>query len=149
MHAFKSPQNLNCSFGRTKSEGEYKRQFLNSADTILCVDCLDISNNIGAYEGARGAGEAVEKKEQTVIDLSLNDFSIEHWTHLGGPLQPVDIQVQADNLYGVQQLLSELRKRAQENPDWAKRSSERRKEIAKIHETLRSDQKRSHDGTMG
>ena len=135
------PQNLNCSFGRTKSEGEYKREFLGKADTILCVDCLDISNNVGAYEGARGAGQAVEKKKQTVIDLSLNDFSIEHWTHLGGPLQPVDIQMQADNLYGVNQLVAELTKRAEGEPAWLKRAVERREEISVIHDKLRAEQK--------
>ncbi len=135
------PQNLNASFGRTKAEGEFRRMLLGKADVMFCIDCLDISNNVGAYEGARGAGTAVEKKAKKVIDLSLNDFAIQHWTHLGGPIQPVDVQLQADGLYGLNQVLTEVRHRASSNAPWVKRAKERRAEISKMHDELRARQK--------
>ena len=135
------PQNLNCSFGRTKHEYDYKRKFLEKADTIVCIDCLDISNNVGEYEGARNACQKDDKKRHTIIDLSLNDFAIQHWTHLGGPLQPVDIQIQADCLYGVNQLLFELESRTKNNNQYLKRVSERCEELKQIHMKLRADQR--------
>jgi acetolactate synthase-1/2/3 large subunit len=135
------PQNLNASFGRTRAEGEYRKMLLEKTDAVFCVDCLDVSNNIGAYEGARGAGVAVGQKRKKVIDLSLNDFAVEHWTNLGGPLPPVDVQLQADNLYGVNQVLASLRKRAERSPAWTKRAAERRAEIGKMHEALRAQQR--------
>ena len=128
------PQNLNASFGRTKAEGEYKKMLLAKTDAVLCVDCLDISNNIGAYEGARGAGDEVNAGKMTVIDLSMNDFAVQHWTHLGGPLHPVDIQLQADGLYGLKQVTEEVKRRAAENPAWLKRAEERRAEISQMHD---------------
>jgi acetolactate synthase-1/2/3 large subunit len=134
------PQNLNASFGRTRAEGEYKAKFLGMADVILCIDCLDISNNVGAYEGARGAGKAIAGKPRKIIDLSLNEFAIQHWTHLGGPMQPVDVQVQADGLHGLGQLLDEVRRRAAGNPAWLRKAGERRAEIAKMHDELRARQ---------
>ena len=135
------PQNLNASFGRTKAEGEYKKMLLGKADTIFCLDCLDISNNVGAYEGARGAGMAVEDKPKKIIDMSLNDFAIEHWSNIGGPLPPVDVQIQADNLYGLNQIREALHRRAEGNPAWTKRAAERRAEIAEMHDALRKQQK--------
>jgi acetolactate synthase-1/2/3 large subunit len=135
------PQNLNASFGRTKAEGAYKSMLLGKADTIFCIDCLDISNNIGAYEGARGAGEAITGQPHKVIDLSLNDFAIQHWSHLGGPLHPVDVQLQADNLHGLNQVLDEIRKRASGNPAWVGRAADRRAELSIMHDGLRAQQK--------
>ena len=134
------PQNLNASFGRTKAEGDYKKMLLSKTDAVLCVDCLDISNNIGAYEGARGAGDEVNAGKMTVIDLSLNDFAVQHWTHLGGPLHPVDIQLQADGLYGLNQVLAELKSRSADNESWLKRANERRSEISEMHDALRKSQ---------
>jgi acetolactate synthase-1/2/3 large subunit len=113
---------------------------LGRTDVIFCVDCLDISNNVGAYEGARGAGTAVEDKPRKVIDLSLNDFAIRHWTHLGGPIQPFDVQLQADGLYGLKQVLTEVRHRAASNDAWVSRARERRAEIARMHDELRARQ---------
>ena len=76
----------------------------------------------------------------TVIDLSLNDFAIQHWTHLGGPLHPVDIQLQADGLYGLKQVLAEVKSRAADNPAWLKRAEERRAEVSQMHDELRKSQ---------
>lgn len=135
------PQNLNASFGRTAAEGRYRKMLLDRTDAVFCVDCLDVSNNIGAYEGARGAGQAVNAKPRKLIDLSLNDFAVEHWTNLGGPLPPVDIQLQADNLYGVNQVLEALRRRAGGNPPWMTRAAERRAEIGAMHRELRASQR--------
>ena len=134
------PQNLNASFGRTKAEGEYKKMLMAKTDVVLCVDCLDISNNIGAYEGARGAGEEVAAGKMTVIDLSMNDFTIQHWTHIGGPLHPVDIQVQADGLYGLKQISAEIKRRAEEKPPWLAKAKDRRAEVAMMHDKLRLSQ---------
>ena len=60
------PQNLNCSFGRTEYENDYRRKFLEMADTILCVDCLDISNNIGVYQSKKN------KPKELKISMTLN-----------------------------------------------------------------------------
>ena len=137
----KHPQNLNASFGRTKAEGEYKAMLLGKTDAVFCIDCLDISNNVGAYEGARGAGNAISAKAKKVIDLSLNDFAVQHWTHLGGPIQPVDVQLQADGMHGLGQVLAEIKRRAADNPPWVKRAEERCAEISAMHDTLRTEQR--------
>jgi len=135
------PQNLNASFGRTKAEGEYKAMLMGRTDVVFCIDCLDLSNNIGTYEGARGAGNAIAAKPKKLIDLSLNDFAVQHWSHIGGPLAPVDVQLQADSRYGLGQVLDALKRRAEGNPAWVKRAAERRAEITDMHETLRAKQR--------
>jgi len=135
------PQNLNASFGRIKAEGEYKAMLMGRTDVVFCIDCLDISNNVGAYEGARGAGSAIAAKPKKVIDLSLNDFAVQHWSHIGGPIPPVDVQLQADSRHGLAQLLGVLRRRAEGGPAWVKRAAERRAEIAGMHEKLRASQR--------
>ncbi len=135
------PQNLNASFGRTKAEGEYKAMLLGKADTVFCIDCLDISNNIGAYEGARGVGTAIAGKAKKIIDLSLNELAVQHWSHIGGPIPPVDVQLLADSRHGLGQVLEALRRRAEGNPAWVGRAAERRAEIADMHEALRASQR--------
>jgi acetolactate synthase-1/2/3 large subunit len=114
---------------------------LGKADVILCIDCLDISNNVGVYEGARGAGNAIAPKPKQVIDLSLNNLAIRHWTHLGGPMPPVDVQLQAEGMHGLGQVVDEVRRRAAGNPAWAGRAAERRGAIADMHHELRARQR--------
>src|SRR5690606_39581428 len=121
--------------------GGCAKRLVERTDVVFCVDCLDVSNNIGAYEGARGAGVAVGGKTRKVIDLSLNDFAVEHWTNLGGPLPPVDVQLQADGLYGLNQVLDALRRRAAGNPPWVARAAGRRAEIGEMHTALRTSQR--------
>lgn len=132
------PQNLTGGFGPSK-ESEIRGE----ADVWLAIDGHDISDLTGSYGKARGGGYGyiVEGgNERKVIDLSINDLSIDSWATLGGALPPVDHRVFADPIYGLNQLVDELKKRADGNPAWRKRAQENAKAITERHNKLRAVQ---------
>ena len=135
------PHNLTGGYAGT---GENEIRGL--ADAVLAIDCHDVTALMGGYDRARGgwdagAGDAEEKKQPKVVDLSLNDFRIEHWSNIGGAQAPYDVQLLAEPAYGLGQLLDEVRRRADGEPAWRKNAIERSKDIAARHETLRARQR--------
>ena len=133
------PQNLTGGFGPTKES-----KIRGEADLILIIDNQDVADLTGEYSKARGGGYGyiVEgDNPKVVIDLSLNDLSIDNWAAIGGSLPPVDLHLFADPLYGMKQLLVELKNRAEKNPEWQKKAQANAKAIAKRHDALRKMQK--------
>lgn len=134
------PQNMNGGFGRTAEGAMLKR-----ADAVLAVDVMDLNTMLGNYgksrehlvRGQSDEGGAAKK----IIDLSLNDLKLEHWSNLNGGISPADIQLLADPFHGMDQLLDEIRDRAKGGPAWVKRAKERAAEIAKLHDELRAAQR--------
>ncbi|MEE2969333.1 MAG: thiamine pyrophosphate-dependent enzyme [Pseudomonadota bacterium] len=141
------PQNMNGGYAATR-----ETEIRGMADAILAVDCADVAGATGGYDKARGGGYAVggeTKQAPKIIDLSLNDFRTEHWSNIGGAVSPTDVQLLAEPMHGLNQLLDEVRRRAEGEPEWRKRAIERTSKIAAMHETLRARQRaefeRLHD----
>ncbi|MGY8990938.1 MAG: thiamine pyrophosphate-binding protein [Rhodospirillales bacterium] len=131
-------QNVTGGFGPTK-ESEIRGE----ADVWLTIDGHDIADLAGSYGKARGGGYGYIVEggtERKIIDLSINDLSIDNWATLGGALPPVDHRIFADPLHGLHQLLDELKQRAEGNPAWRKRAQENTKAIALRHKKLRANQ---------
>ena len=131
------PHNMNGGFGDT---GETEMRAM--ADVVIGVDSPDINHILGTYGKARGGSEDVSgEKQKRIIDISLNDLTLTHWSNMGGPITPVDVQLLADPMYALGQLLDELRSRAGGNPGWVRRARERAAEVATRHQALRARQR--------
>jgi acetolactate synthase-1/2/3 large subunit len=130
------PQSLTGGFGPTR-----ETEILGEADCVLGIDCHDLTGLLGGYAGARGTAAATGAAERKVIDLSLNDMRIEHWSNVGGGVVPYDVQLVAEPLHGLGQLVDELKRRAAPDGAWQKRVAARRSELAQRHEVLRARQR--------
>ena len=108
---------------------------------MLGIDCHDLTGLLGGYSGARGTAASNAGSNRKVIDLSLNDMRIEHWSNVGGGAVPYDVQLLADPLYGLNQLVDELKRRAASDGAWQRRVEARRAELAARHEALRARQR--------
>ena len=129
------PQNLNGGYRSPPNpvRGE--------SDVVLGIDCPDLTALVGGYAGARGDMRNAMTGERKVIDLSVNDLGVDHWSNAGGALTPLDVQLLADPIHGLRQLLSEIERRAEGEPAWYRRAQERRADLAQRHEALRKAQR--------
>jgi acetolactate synthase I/II/III large subunit len=142
------PQNMNGGYAGTK-----ETEIRGMADVILLVDSADVAGATGQYDKARGGWDAgaggAEKMPPKIIDLSLNDLRIENWSNIGGAIAPTEIQLLAEPMHGLNQLLDEVRRRAEGEPAWRKKAVERTAKISGMHDKLRARQKeefaRLHD----
>ena len=130
------PQCLTGGFGPTR-----ETEILGQSDCVLGIDCHDLTGLLGGYSGARGTAASDAGAGRKVIDLSLNEMKFEHWSHVGGGLVPYDVQLLADPLHGLGQLVAELKRRAAGDDTWQKRVDARRADLAVRHETLRARQR--------
>lgn len=133
------PHNLTGGYA-----GTAETEIRGLADAVLAVDCHDVTALMGGYARARGGWDAgsggAEKSPPKVVDISMNDFRLESWSNIGGALPPIDVQLLAEPIYGMSQLLEEIRRRAEGEPAWRKRAVERSRDLAARHEALRATQ---------
>ena len=137
------PQNLN---GGYRSPPNPVRS---ESDVVLGIDCPDLTALVGGYAGARGDMRNTMTGERKVIDLSVNDLGVDHWSNAGGGLPPLDVQLLAEPLHGLHQLLAEIERRAEGEPSWYRRAQERRGDLAERHEALRWAQRERGGGGLG
>ncbi len=108
---------------------------IESADVLLAVDSPDVNVVIDSYSsrvrGELGAGG----KGTKVIDLSQNDYAIRSWTRLGGKVAPTEIQLLADAVVGLRQIIEAVKTRLGRAKSGTAIET-RRKKIAKAHEAL-------------
>ena len=82
------------------------------ADVVLAVDVVDLNALIRTKDrGPRGAGGREERRGPLVVDLSLGDLAQPSWTNAFGSPVARDVQLLADPLTGVAQLVAALRDR--------------------------------------
>jgi acetolactate synthase I/II/III large subunit len=126
------PHNLT---GDNKAMGE--------ADVILGVDMFDLSNTVDAYSsrvrGVTGGGAGSRK----LIDLSQNDLAIRSWGRLGGMVAPTTLQLLADPVIGLEQLVAAIKARIAKNPALKKKFEARAKTVAKRHADLFARQQKA------
>ena len=108
---------------------------------VLGIDCPDLTALTGGYAGARGDMRNATTGTRKVIDLSVNDLAIDHWSNAGGALSPADVLLLADPVHGLGQLLAELERRAEGGPAWVGRAQERRSALAVRHDAMRAAQR--------
>jgi acetolactate synthase-1/2/3 large subunit len=136
--ATKHPQNLTGS-----------REALSKADVVLAIDCADVHWSIGGYMGRRS--NTYKKPEATgvqqkVIDLSLNESANRRWSRVGGPIANTELQVMADPMIGMVQIIEALKKRIAKEKGLKARFARRVEAIAKEKaELVKRQQKRLKD----
>ncbi|MDP9391313.1 MAG: thiamine pyrophosphate-binding protein, partial [Actinomycetota bacterium] len=82
------------------------------ADVVLAIDVVDLTALLRARDrGPRGAGGPGEPTGPFVIDLSHGDLAQPSWTNAFGSPLVRDVQLLADPLTGVAQLVAALRDR--------------------------------------
>jgi acetolactate synthase-1/2/3 large subunit len=93
------------------------RALLKDADTIVAIDCRDVSSLLDGYTGEKKeVGIGREKAGRKVIDMSLNDVSLSSWSQLKGPQPLIDVQLTCDPLLGMRQLADVVKKRLADDP---------------------------------
>lgn len=101
--ATRHPQNLTGS-----------REALRKADVVLVIDCADVHWTMGGYAGRRSntyKTDAGGRPRQQVIDLSLNESANRRWSRVGGPIADTALQVMADPMVGLVQIIEAVKKR--------------------------------------
>ena len=129
------PQNLNGGYRSPPNP------IRSESDVVLGIDCPDLTALVGGYAGARGDTRNATTGTRRVIELSVNDLGVDHWSNAGGALAPLDVQLLADPLHGLGQLVAEIERRADGAPVWYRRAQERREELALRHDALRAAQR--------
>ena len=85
-------------------------RLLEDADVVLAIDVVDLNALLRSRDrGPRGAGSADQRTGPLVIDLSHGDLGQPSWTHAFGSPLARDVQVLADPLTGLAQLVATLR----------------------------------------
>ena len=119
--ATRHPQNLTGS-----------REALSKADVVLTIDCADVHWSVGGYMGQRSnAYKKLESKGQKVIDLSLNESTNRRWSRVGGPIADTTVQMMADPLTGLAQIIEAVNERIRSKPALAERFARRASSIAR------------------
>jgi acetolactate synthase-1/2/3 large subunit len=131
--ATRHPQNLTGS-----------REALAKADVVLAIDCADVRSAVGGYGSNRSnVYKTLDSKGQKVIDLSMNESVSRRWNRVGGAIPDTALQVMADPMTGLAQIIDAVRERLRAKPDLASRFARRAKSIAREKAALvREQQKR-------
>lgn len=125
------PQNLTGS-----------REVLAKADVVLAIDCADVRWALGGYGKNRHAYKAKDTKRQRVIDLSQNEHASHTWNRVGGAIADTELQLLADPLTGLGQIIDGVKKWLRRDKALAGRFKRRAQAIAREKATLVKSQRR-------
>jgi len=125
------PQNLTGS-----------RQVLDKADVVLAVDCADVRSAVGGYGAKRHDFKAKDAKRQKIIDLSQNGAANQTWNNVAGALADTEVQMLADPMTGLQQIIDGIKKRLRADKALAGRFKRRAQGITREKAALVKTQQR-------
>ena len=72
--------------------------------------------------------------------MSFNDLSPSSWSYLRGPAPLVDVQINCDPLFGMQQLSALIRQRLEKDAGARAKVEERKKVATERHKAVRARQ---------
>jgi acetolactate synthase-1/2/3 large subunit len=120
------------------------REIVKEADCVMAIDCRDLASLLDSYtERKENVGSGRLRAGRTVIDMSLNDMSPSKWSYLRGPAPLVDVQINCDPLFGVQQLVEVIKQRLAKDNEARVRVEQRRKVAQERHKIVRARQSES------
>ncbi|MGE0747570.1 MAG: thiamine pyrophosphate-binding protein [Rhodospirillales bacterium] len=130
------PQNLN---GDAKILGE--------SDVVISFDVQDLNALLGMYSSRRSsiAGAAGAAQRPTVIDVSMTEYAVNAWAAYGGPMPPVDIQLNCEPALGLAMLLDAVKARLASDATARQRIAARTEALAARHKALRAAQRARWD----
>lgn len=112
------------------------KDVLEKADVLLAIDSTDVTSIVDGYSsrvrGQVGGGASGTK----VIDLSQNDYMTRSWSRVGGKVAPTTLQLLADPVVGMEQLIDAVRSAQRRNTRARQAAEARRKRHAKTHDTF-------------
>ena len=123
------PQNLTGS-----------REVLAKADVVLAVDCADVRSAMGAYREGYDAFKTKDSTRQKVIDLSQNEIASRRWNRVGGAIADTALQINADPLTALDQIIDAVKKRRRTNAALRGRIDRRKRAIARDKAALKKAQ---------
>nr|MBT6743452.1 hypothetical protein [Rhodospirillales bacterium] len=123
------PQNLTGS-----------RKALDKADVVLALDCADVRWSVGGYGDNRDDYKRKDAKRQKVIDLSMNEGASRRWNRVGGPIADTTLQLMADPMTGISQIIAAVKKRIRSDRALAARFKARTATLAKEKASLTREQ---------
>jgi len=102
------------------------------ADVLVTFECQDVSNLIGSYNTGRTNIQSADMKgtNALLINVSLDEYVDISWSRFGGPVAPIGIQVTADPIFVLHQLLELVKELGQDNKDFLKAAATRRNKLA-------------------
>ncbi|MCH6556001.1 MAG: CoA-binding protein, partial [Chloroflexi bacterium] len=106
-------------------------EVLTKADVVLAVDCADVRSTLGGYGARRHVFKTKGAKRQRVIDLSQNESASRTWNRVGGAIADTEVQMLADPMTGLGQIIDELKKRRLGDKALAARAGRRAQAIAR------------------
>jgi acetolactate synthase-1/2/3 large subunit len=127
------PQNLTGS-----------RDALAKADVVLAIDCADVRSAVGGYGKRRDEYKLKDPKRQKVIDLSQNESASRTWNRVGGAIPDTEVQMLADPMVGLGQIIDAVKRRRRASKSLAPRFARRVKSIAREKSALAKAQQQSH-----
>jgi thiamine pyrophosphate-dependent acetolactate synthase large subunit-like protein len=117
------------------------REIVKETDVVMAIDCRDLSSLLDSYtERSDNVGSGRLRPGRTVIDMSLNDMTPTSWSYMRGAAPLVDVQINCDPLFGLQQLNEVIRKRLAKDSGAGAKVEERRKLAQERHKAVRARQ---------
>ncbi|MBM3486446.1 MAG: hypothetical protein FJX67_07400 [Alphaproteobacteria bacterium] len=119
-------------------------KILGESDIVIAFDVQDLNNLVGAYSTKRSriAGEGGAVTRPTIVDVSMNEFATSAWSGYGGPMPPVDIQLNCEPALGLALLLRAVEDRIARDPGAAARIAARIAALGTRHAALRAQQRK-------
>lgn len=116
------------------------RGVLGKADVVLAVDCPDVTALVSGY-AARMRGHLGGTGSGTkIIDLSQNEYVTRSWSRVTGKVAPTTLQLLADPVVGMEQLIDAVRSGLRRNSRARAAVQARRKRHARAHDAFMKKQ---------
>lgn len=107
---------------------------LGSADVVLFLDCKDVESAITSVDSATRSATSHLADDARLVALGFNHVGIRGWSHDFGRLMPFDIDVTADTVSALPQLLECCREIIGGNDTRADQRERRRAELSGAHD---------------
>ena len=117
------------------------REAVKEADVVMAIDCRDLASLLDSYtELSKNVGSGRFKEGRKVIDMSLNDMTPSKWSYMRGPAPLVDVQINCEPLFGLQQLVEVIKQRLAKDPGAKAKVEQRKKTAQERHKAVRARQ---------
>ncbi|MDH3239225.1 MAG: thiamine pyrophosphate-binding protein [Alphaproteobacteria bacterium] len=138
--AYVEDSNGNCLASNHPQNLSGIRGVLGKADVLLAVDSPDVTALVSGYS-ARMRGHLGGTGSGTkIIDLSQNEYVTRSWSRVTGKVAPTTLQLLADPVVGMEQLIDAVRSGLRRNSRARAAAQARRKRHASAHDAFMKKQ---------
>ncbi|MGH3740078.1 MAG: thiamine pyrophosphate-binding protein [Micromonosporaceae bacterium] len=109
---------------------------IEDADLVFFVDVKDMGKPTQELDKVTRTVRSRIPADATVVDLGFNDLEISSWSHDFAALHPTDLQVTADTVVALPQLLERCRALEEAEPERQEARQARKRQLAEIHDAV-------------